>query len=250
MVPQTVDSRKRLGLNCSTVRKWPFDSAASGTLVPRGRQLGRAQPRLQLRIKGLRPCPHDRSKGLASKPMHLATAMSCTSSNLPAPHILDVCRSDVDTLERVVELSRLNQYSAESLMTAFIEAGDSDGTLSIEAFDRVLRALVPSSRLSESEKRVAVCCGFRTCFTPTTGTLRTRVDVADFVCGMSVLASGGKSDKLALSFGLFDSGNDASQSAGNVEVPSVVFDHFARTGGAHRTESCVPGVEQHRRVGA
>jgi Ca2+-binding EF-hand superfamily protein len=122
---------------------------------------------------------------------------------------VDVTRKHVARLQHLVSHSGLGDVSVEQLFSLFAEAtgGSTDeGVMDRHAFKLCLSALLPSTVGAEEQEFLSFALNnIWYAFDRDNNGV---VDFEEFASGMSLLASGSKSDKLALAFTMFDEDGD------------------------------------------
>lgn len=149
---------------------------------------------------------------------------------LAKPHgSLIITKTDVDNLEHLITSTKLYQKDPERVLRKFLRHADSTGCLSKDAFLACALEYIPSATQQE-RKRVLrsldnIFGGF-----DRSGKGSVRLD--EFCTGFSLLCAGSKSQKLQLTFGLFDSENKGSISPKDFArfIRSVLTALFALNG--------------------
>ncbi len=116
--------------------------------------------------------------------------------------VLTISASDVQHVQRVLEVSRFGRMEAEDLYALFDSEAEG-GVLTKSAFDRCIMRCIPVEVMSESDRSFlsyALGAVFAAFDTVSNG----RVNELEFAAGCSLLAAGSKSDKLSLAFRHFD----------------------------------------------
>jgi len=121
--------------------------------------------------------------------------------------VLEITEQDVDELMRLVAISRISEIHADDMVQVFAEEAGSSGTLSKTGFDRAIRKLVPGSSLDDDQKSY-LSFALSNLFYAFDRDHSDAVDFDEFAAGFALLASGSKSDKLALAFRMFDEDDD------------------------------------------
>lgn len=121
--------------------------------------------------------------------------------------VLEITEGDVDELMRLVEISRINEIHADEMVEVFSAEAGSSGTLTKAGFDRSIRKLVPGEALDTRQKEY-LSFALSNLFYAFDRDGNDSVDFEEFAAGFALLASGSKSDKLALAFRMFDEDDD------------------------------------------
>jgi len=121
----------------------------------------------------------------------------------PTYGTLIVTKTDVDNLENLLLATRLFEKDPADVLQYFCDKANGD-TLSKEAFDECIRTLAPDVASLRREDRSRISYVLNNIFFSfdRTGTRRVRLD--EFCTGFSLLCAGSKSNKLQLTFSLFD----------------------------------------------
>jgi len=124
-----------------------------------------------------------------------------------AGDMLEITEADCDNIAAVNAKAGLIGKTPDELVTSFQREVTSAGQLTKEAFDGVVRSLVPGERLSAKDKSF-LSFALSNIFYSFDRDGSNAVDFDEFAAGFTILAGGSKSDKLSLAFRLFDADND------------------------------------------
>ena len=117
--------------------------------------------------------------------------------------MLEITALNVDTLAKVLVLSRLHNTDVQTLYTVLAEGSDEDGRITKSAFNRCMRSLIPGDGLDKDEQNFLSIVLSSIFFVFASGD-DPYVDFVEFAAGFSLLVGGSKSDKLSQALRLFN----------------------------------------------
>ena len=131
---------------------------------------------------------------------------ACFRFELAEGRELELMARDILGLEAILASTRLYTYSPEKVREMLGDA-EVDGALTKQAFDSCVRALVPGASLTTTEKEY-LSAALSNVFYAYERDGSNEVRIKEFLSGFVLFCSGNKSDKLALTFDLFDADDD------------------------------------------
>jgi Ca2+-binding EF-hand superfamily protein len=180
--------------------KFPFQQLSSS--VARSRA-GESQPQRQQQAS------RARNTQQADEEEEVDDRVVFSFDMLPAPARLEVKLSDSNRLRRVLDITNFESQPPERLFSIVSRGASPRRTITKQEYDRIISQFVANPENASSDDRLLRSYFFNSLFYAfDRDGSNEDVSSKELACGLSILCSGKKSDKLAFGFASFDSDDD------------------------------------------